>query len=188
MRSLCKRLLTLALAVIPVLCLTVSAANALWCAVAVFFSLLLSCAVRVTSDRIIPASAKNICIIIAVALGISLVEVFTAGALSADESASAFMPLCAVPAILLLGMTSDKKGIKPTFLEALKLSGLFAALMVLIGAVREIIGSGTLFGFAVTKSVLSPIRILTIPAGAIFVIALIIAILQLIAKEDAVDA
>ena len=188
MRRLCRKLLVLTFAVIPVLCLTVTASNALFCALAVFFSLLLACGVRLLGDKIVPASVKNIVIIIVIALGISLVQLFAEGRLSADAGAEAFMPLCAVPALLLLGLSSGRKGAKSTLLFALVEGGLFAALMVVIGALREIIGLGTFFGVSVTRKIFDPIAVLALPAGAIFVIALFIAVLQYIAKEDSANA
>jgi len=188
MKKVCRKLLVLTFAVIPVLCLTVTAANALWCALAVFLALMLSCAVRITDKKIIPEKAKNIVILIAIALGISLIEAFTAGRLSADPSASVFMPLCAVPAILLLGQTSACKNRKTTILHALVIGGLYAALLVIIGVIRELIGTGRIFGLSVTRSLFDPIAIFALPAGAIFVIALFIAVLQSIAKEDSADA
>ena len=66
--------------------------------------------------------------------------------------------------------------------------GLFAALMVVIGALREIIGLGTFFGVSVTRKIFDPIAVLALPAGAIFVIALFIVVLQYIAKEDSANA
>ncbi len=188
MRKICKSLLTLTFAIIPVLCLTVTAANALWCSLAVVLSLVLSCSVRLLSDKIIPSGVKDICIMIAVALGISLVEIFTSGALSADKAAEAFMPLCAVPTLLMLGQTSHIKGVKTTYFTALKIGAMFTALLIMIGAIRELLGTGCLFGATVTRSLLSPLAVLSLPAGAIFVIALFIAVLQHIAKEDTTNA
>ena len=188
MRKVCRMLLHLTFAIIPVLCLTVTASNALFCALAVFLALMLSCAVRITPAKIIPEQAKNFVIIIAVALGISIVELFSAGKLNSDIAAAAFMPLCAVPALLLLGETSAEKGAKATFIKALITGGLYTALLVAIGAIRELIGSGCIFGLNVTRSLFDPIKVLAMPAGAIFVIALFIAVLKHIAKEDEADA
>ena len=188
MRTICKALLTLTFAIIPVLCLTVTAANALWCSLAVVLALLLSCTVRMQNEKIIPASVKDICIIIAVALGITLVEVFTEGALSADRSAAVFMPLCAVPTLLILGQTSHIKNVKTMYITALQIGAMFTSLMLIIGAIRELLGTGCLFGVTITRSLLDPLAVLSLPAGAIFVIAIFIAVLQRIAKEDEENA
>ena len=188
MKAICKRLLVLVFATLPVLCLTVTAANALFAALAVFVSLMAAVGVRQLGDKIIPESAKNIVVLIAIALGISLVEMFTAGLLSADKAAESFMPLCAVPAILLLGQSGAAKTTKAKVFSALIIGGLFGALLLSLGILRELIGTGGIFGASVTRSLFKPIEIFALPAGAIFIIALFIAVLQHIAKEDEGDA
>ena len=188
MKRICKSLLGLTFAIIPVLCLTVTAANALFASVAVAVSLILACSVRLLDEKIIPAGVKDVCIIIAVALGISLVQIFSSGALSADAAAEVFMPLCAVPTLLLLGQTSEMKGVRKTYFTALWLGALFTALMVVIGLVRELLGKGCIFGAVITRSLFKPLAVLSIPAGAIFVTALFIAVLQRLAKEEETDA
>ena len=60
----------------------------------------------------------------------------------------------------------------------------FFVIMFLMGVLRELLGQGKIFSLPKTTQIWEPIRVLTLPAGAIFIVALLSAVLSYLAKED----
>lgn len=187
MKKILKRILNLIFAAVPVLCLTSAMADAFVCALATFLSFSLALIVKKIDVNIVPPRVKNIVVLIFITLGISLVDIFFCGWLPVSESVQ-FLPLCAVSAVLLLGMTDENRPKKRLAVSAFVTGGLFAALLLLLSAVRELLGQGTLFSLPVTKSFLKPAAIFSLPAGAIFIIAVVIAAIKTAAKEEKENA
>ena len=52
----------------------------------------------------------------------------------------------------------------------------FTLALVLMGSIRELIGSGTIFGLTVTKDVIDPMIIFILAPGGFFVFGILIAI------------
>ena len=61
----------------------------------------------------------------------------------------------------------------------------FTAALVLMGAVRELLGAGTLFGMTVTAGVIEPMLIFILPPGGFFVFGVLIALTNKLTKADA---
>ena len=184
MKNVLNKLLLLTFSILPVLCLTDTAKNALLAAVAIIVSLFAAVAVRMLSPRFIPENVKNIVILFLLAAGISVTEMIFAAALGGNS----FLPLCAVSAVLLLSQNDAQKAKGQQFLVAAVTSGLFATLLLLIGVLREFLGRGTIFSLQIMGEKVKPAAIFSLPAGAIFMIALLIAVLQHFAKEDSHNA
>ncbi len=181
MKNILNRLLLLTFAMIPILCLTATAFDALIAAVAVFISLALAVTAKSLCPKIIPENAKNIAILLFIALGISVSEIFM-GSLGSEDIA--FVPLCAVPTLLLLVQIDCKTQIRKRIVATATVGGLFASLILITGILRELLGQGKIFTLSVTDKLLKPAAIFSIPAGAIFIVALLIAVLQHLAKEE----
>lgn len=183
MKKILKRILNLIFAAVPVLCLTENMFDALLCAVATALSFALSLVAKKLGTNIVPARVKNIVVLIFIAFGISLVNICLGGFLPVSESVR-FLPLCAVSAVLLLSMTNTERSVRKLAISAAVTGGLFTALLLILGAARELLGHGTLFSLAITKNIIKPAAIFSLPAGAIFIIAVVIAAIKTAAKEE----
>ncbi len=184
MKNILNRFLLLTFALVPVLCLTDTAKNSLLAAVATFLSLALAVIARYLSPRFIPQNVKNIVILFFIAFGISVTEIV----LKPIAGSNTFLPLCAVPAVLLLSQLNAKENIRTLSVRTAISGGLFAVLLLIIGVLREFLGLGSVFSLQIIGEKLKPAAIFSLPAGAIFIISLLIAVLQHFAKEDGENA
>jgi len=72
----------------------------------------------------------------------------------------------------------------PSIVDALGVSGGYAFSLLLLAAVRELMGFGTLFGITVLGSWWTPWGIMILAPGAFFVLGLYIWLLRSITKES----
>lgn len=71
----------------------------------------------------------------------------------------------------------------PSFVDAFGVSGGYAFSLLMIAAIRELLGFGTLFGVTVLGSWWTPWVVMILPPGAFFVLGLYIWLLRSIFKE-----
>lgn len=185
MKKILNRLLLFTFTLVPVLCLTATAFDALVASITVIFSFALGVVAKALSPSIIPRNAKNIVILLFLALGVSISEMLF-GSLFGDSLR--FLPLCAVPTLLLLAQIDTDAPILKILTSSAVSVALFSALTLLTGIVRELLGTGKIFRLSVTDKFLNPAAIFSLPAGAIFIIALLIALLKNFATEDGDNA
>ena len=70
-------------------------------------------------------------------------------------------------------------------IDGLAMGAGFTLALLLLGAIRELIGSGTLFGVSIFGAHYTPIGILTSPPGAFIVLGCLIALMQYFKKKMA---
>ena len=60
----------------------------------------------------------------------------------------------------------------------------FTAVITVMGAIRELLGAGTLFSFPVTSEYISPMIVFLLPPGGFFVFGILVAVSNGIAKKQ----
>lgn len=171
--------LCLALGTCPALAVTTAAQNAIGMGAAATLVLLCSNIAISLLRRVIPTTVRIPAYITLIAAFVTIVQMLVkAFAPTVDESLGIFLPLIVVNCIILgrAEMFASKNRVLPSVLDALGMGIGFTAALLLMGAIREIFGAGTLFGVPVMPSFYTPITVLVLPAGGFFVFGLLIAL------------
>lgn len=104
---------------------------------------------------------------------------------SIHNALGVFVPLIVVNCIILARAESfaSKNKVLPSFLDGLTIGLGFTIALALLGFVREILGSGTIFGYPVFGGV-APLTILALPAGGFLTLGFIVALAQRFIKRS----
>ncbi|MBR6632744.1 MAG: electron transport complex subunit E [Clostridia bacterium] len=94
-----------------------------------------------------------------------------------NKSLGVFIPLIVVNCIILSRAESFASKNKPALavLDGLSMGAGFTLALVVVSAIREVLGSGTLMGYKVTPESFEPSLMFVMSAGAFFTLALVIA-------------
>ena len=158
----------------PALAVSNTAINALTMGLATTFVLLMS-AICVSSLRnFIPREARIVSFICIIATFVTAVDyVLMAISLELHRSLGAFIALIVVNC-LILGRAeafSSKNSLGRSVLDGLGMGAGFTIALLSIGVIREILGSGTLFGISLFPDNFQTWTIMVLPSGGFFVTA-----------------
>jgi electron transport complex protein RnfE len=172
----------------PALAVSNTAMNALTMGLATSFVLLMS-GISVSSLRnYIPREARIVSYICIIATFVTSVDyIIQAISLELHKSLGAFIALIVVNC-LILGRAeafASKNTMWRTVLDALGMGVGFTAALLTIGIVREILGSGTLFGFSVMPESFQTWTVMVLPSGGFIVMALWLFVFNLIQERMA---
>lgn len=168
--------LCLMLGTCPTLAVTTSAVNAIGMGVAATAVLVCSNAVISLLRKAIPDKVRIPAYITIIAGFVTIVQMLVkAFAPTINDSLGIFLPLIVVNCIILgrAEMYASKNPVVPSILDGLGMGVGFTAALLCMGIIREVFGSGTIFGFEVL-----PVQILIfiLPPGGFFVYGLLIAL------------
>lgn len=162
----------------PTLAVTSTAENGLGMGVAVIFVLTMANIIISLLRKVIPAKVRIACFIVVIASLVVTVELLMqAYAYPLYQQLGIFVPLIVVNC-LILGRAeafASKNGIYYSVLDALGMGIGFTASLTLLGACREVIGNGTVFGHAVMWESFEPFAIMVKAPGAFIGLGLILA-------------
>ena len=166
--------LCLVLGTCPTLAVTTSASNAIGMGVAATAVLVCSNAVISALRRFIPDKVRIPAYITIIAGFVTVVQMLVkAFAPAINDSLGIYLPLIVVNCIILgrAEMFAGKNPIVPSILDGLGMGVGFTAALLLMGVIRELLGSGTVFGLQVL-----PVKILIfiLPPGGFFVFGMLI--------------
>ena len=173
--------LVMLLGTCPTLAMTSQAINGLGMGLATTFVLLGSCIVISLLKRVIPSQVRLPCYIVVIAGFVTLVsfllQVYVPGLY---KTFGVFLSLITVNCIILGRAESfaSKNTVWMSIADALGMGLGFTLALVLMGTVREILGSGTWFGIDLTFGVLEPITLFATPAGGFMVFGLLVAVVN----------
>ncbi len=179
--------LRLVLGTCPTLAVTSSVADAIGMGVAATLVLVCSNVVISLLRNFIPDKVRIPAFITIIAGFVSVVQMLVkAFAPAIDKSLGIFLPLIVVNCIILARaeMFASKNSVGLSALDGLGMGIGFTATLTLMGAIRELLGSGTLFGMAVTSSFIQPMAIFVMPAGGFFVFGMLMAASNALAKKQ----
>ena len=171
--------LCLVLGTCPTLAVSTSASNAIGMGVAATAVLVCSNAVISLLRRVIPDKVRTPAFITIIAGFVSIVQMLVqAYAPDIDKSLGIYLPLIVVNCIILgrAEMFASKNSVLPSILDGLGMGVGFTAALLLMGCIRELLGSGTLFGMPITSGFMPPIIIFILPPGGFFVFGMLIAL------------
>lgn len=163
----------------PTLAVTTSAINGLGMGLTTTVVLVMSCILVSLLRNVIPDRVRMPAYIVIVASFVTTVQFLLEGYIpSLYDSLGIFIPLIVVNCIILGRAESyaSKNPVLPSIFDGLGMGLGFTIGLASIGAVRELIGSGTIFSFQVMPSSYEPITIFVLAPGAFFVLAVLVAI------------
>ncbi len=170
--------LVLLLGTCPTLATTSSAMNGLGMGVSATVVLICSNIVIALLKNIIPDKVRIPCYIVVIAGFVTVVQfVLQAFVPALYSSLGLFIPLIVVNCIILgrAEMFASKNGVLDSALDGMGMGIGFTLALGIMGAIREIIGAGTILGFALPWLSAHPMLILALAPGGFFVYALMIA-------------
>ena len=129
--------------------------------------------------KVIPDGVRMPAFIVIVASLVTMVQfIMQAYTPSLSESLGVYIPLIVVNCIILGRAESfaAKNGPINSFFDGLGMGLGFTIALTILGAFRELLGAGQIFGMQVMPSAYEPITIFILAPGAFFVLACLVAI------------
>ena len=178
--------LVLMLGMCPTLAVTTSAINGLGMGLTTTAVLVLSNVIISLLRKIIPEKIRIPAFIVIIASFVTIMQMLLQAFIpSLYDALGIYIPLIVVNCIILGRAESfaSKNPVIPSFFDGLGMGLGFALALTCIGAVREIIGAGELFGFAIMPAAYQPIRVFGLAPGAFFVLAMLTAIQNIVKRN-----
>lgn len=169
----------LALGMCPTLAVTTSAKNGLGMGLTTMVVLALSNAFISLLRKVIPDKVRIPAFIVIIASFVTMMELLLEGFLpSLYDSLGIYIPLIVVNCIILGRAESyaSKNPILPSLFDGIGMGLGFTVALTMIGALREILGAGQIFGVTVMPDGFVPVSIFIMAPGAFFVLAILTAI------------
>lgn len=179
----------LALGMCPTLAVTTSAMNGLGMGLTTTAVLVLSNLIISLLRKVIPNRVRIPAFIVIVASFVTMVQLLLQAYLpSLNDALGVYIPLIVVNCIILGRAESYAYHNKPvaSFFDGLGMGLGFSVALTIIGALREILGTGAVFGFKITPEGFVPINIFVLAPGAFFVLAFVTAIMNAVKSKGKV--
>lgn len=168
----------LLLGLCPTLAVTTSAENGLGMGLATTFVLICSNSVVSLLRQLIPAKVRIPAFIVIIASFVTVVQlVMEAYVYDLYKALGIFIPLIVVNC-LILGRAeafASKKPLIPAIVDGIGMGAGFTLALFVLGAVREILGSGSLLGMSLFGTGFQPLLLMILPPGAFIALGLLLA-------------
>ena len=165
----------------PTLATSTSLKNGIGMGLAVTFVLMCSNLVISLLRKFIPSKVRIAAYIVIIAGFVTIVDLSLQAYLpELSSSLGMFIPLIVVNCIILARAEAfaSKNGPLPSLIDGLSMGLGFTVAISILSTVRELLGSGTIFGLPVFGDGYTPIIMLILPAGGFLTLGLLIALFQ----------
>jgi len=169
----------------PVLAVTTAADNGLGMGLATTFVLTCSNALVSSLRKIIPRKVRIASYILIIATFVVMVElIMQAYFYSLYMILGIFIPLIVVNCIILgrAEAFASKKPVLNSIADGLGMGLGFTMSLTVLGAIREILGNGTLFGFSLFGPDFSPFVFMVKPPGAFVCLGILLGAMNIISR------
>jgi len=168
----------LLLGLCPTLAVTTSAENGLGMGLATTFVLICSNIVVSLLRKLIPAKVRIPAFIVIIASFVTVVQLcMEAYVYDLYKALGIFIPLIVVNC-LILGRAeayASKHGFIPSVVDGVGMGLGFTLALFILGAVREVLGSGSLLGVSLFGASYQPFLLMILPPGAFIALGLLLA-------------
>ena len=171
------------------LAITTTLNNAIGMGVAVIVVLIMSNVIISLIRNITPSEIRIPVYIVIIATLVKIIQMLIkAYAPSLDSALGVFIPLIVVNCIILgrAEMFASKNTVVKSALDGVGMGIGFTLALLVIGSIREILGSGTWFGIPITANFIDPISIFVLAPGGFLVFGCVIALLNKLTNGKAV--
>lgn len=169
--------LRMLLGLCPTLAVTNSAINGLAMGLATTFVLISSSILISLLRKVIPHQVRIASYIVIIATFVTVADKFLAAYLpEISKALGPYVPLIVVNCLILGRQEafSSKNGVGRSIVDALGMGLGFVFVLVVLGSIREILGSATLFNLQVLGDWFNPWMIMILPPGAFLTLGLLI--------------
>jgi len=169
--------LRMLLGLCPTLAVTNSAINGLAMGLATTFVLISSSIIISLLRKVIPHQVRIAGYIVIIATFVTVADKFLAAYLpEISKALGPYVPLIVVNCLILGRQEafSSKNGVGRSIIDALGMGLGFIFVLVVLGSIREILGSATLFNIQVLGEWFNPWMIMILPPGAFLTLGLLI--------------
>lgn len=165
----------------PTLAVTNTAVNGLFMGMATVFVLLGSAVTVSIFKNVIPKQVRLAAYVVIIATFVTVADLFLAGSFpEISKALGPYVPLIVVNC-LVLGRAeafSSKNPLAPSVADAAGMGIGFTFALLWLGVVREIIGSGTIFGAQLLGGWFEPWLIMVLPPGAFISLGITIGLIN----------
>jgi len=171
----------LVLGLCPTLAVTTTAENGIGMGLAATFVLVCSNAVIALLRGFIPKKIRIPAFIVTIATFVTIVDLVMNGYFHAlHKSLGLFIPLIVVNCIILgrAEAFASKNGVFISVIDGLGMGFGFTISLVLIGAIRELLGNGTIFGATIFGGSYLPLLLMILPPGAFIVLGVLLGLMN----------
>lgn len=176
----------LLLGMCPTLAVSTAASQGLGMGLSTTFVLVFSNMVIAMLRKIIPERVRIPSYVVVIATFVTIIDLIIKAFLpSLSTSLGIYIPLIVVNCIIFARAESfaSKNAVMPSIMDGLGMGLGFTCSLTLLSAVREIIGSGKLFGAQVMPAAYKPMSIIVSPTGGFLVLGIMILIVNAIVKS-----
>ncbi len=163
----------------PTLAVTGAVINGLAMGLATTFVLIFSSLVVSSIKKLIPSQVRIASYIVIIATFVTVADRFLAAFFPPiSKSLGPYVPLIVVNCIILGRQEaySSKNKMGRSLMDALGMSAGFVLALLILSAIREILGAGTFFGYQVMGAWFKPWIIMILPPGAFITLGILLAL------------
>ena len=179
--------LRLVLGTCPTLAVSTSVESALGMGLAATVVLVCSNIVISALRKVIPSKVRIPAYIVIIAGFVTLVQMLVKAFLpQIDEMLGVYLPLIVVNCIILgrAEAFASKNSVLYSAVDGLGMGVGFAAALLLMGGIRELLGAGSIAGFTVFPEAIPPMTIFVLAPGGFFVFGILIALANKVAESN----
>lgn len=176
----------LLLGMCPTLAVTTSALNGLAMGLAASFVLICSSFIISLFRKLIPNQVRIAAFTVVIATFVTIADLFLAARFPLlSKSLGPYVPLIVVNCIILCRAEAfaSKNPLGWALWDAFSMGAGFTIGLVVLGSIRELLGSGGIFNLSILGAGFRPWVVMILPAGAFITLGILIGIMNLIAKK-----
>ena len=170
---------TQVLGMCPTLAVTTSVVNGMAMGMATTFVLVSAALIASIMKSIVPGEVRIPVYAVVIATFVTIADlVLRAFFPPLSVSLGPYVPLIVVNCIIMgrIEAFATRNGPLPSAVDALGMGAGFTLSLMVLGAVREILGSGSLFGVALFGEYFTPVLVMIMPAGAFLTLGVLMAV------------
>ena len=178
----------LTLGMCPTLAVTTSAINGIGMGLSTAVVLTCSNVVISLLRKVIPDKIRIPAFIVVIATFVTIVQMMLkADVPSLDASLGLYIPLIVVNCIILARAESfaSKNDPAASAVDGIGMGLGFTIALTILGAVRELLGAGSIFGFSLFGASYQPALLFILPPGAFLTLGILMAIFNKVSKKSA---
>ncbi len=163
----------------PTLAVTTSVVNGVGMGLATTFVVVSAATIASIINRIVPGQVRIPVYAVIIATFVTIADlVLKAFFPPLSEALGPYVPLIVVNCMIMgrIEAFASRNTVAPSIADALGMGAGFTAALMVLGGVREILGSGELFGASLFGPGYTPMLIMILPAGAFIALGLLMAI------------
>ena len=170
------------LALCPLLAVTTSAINAFFMGLCTTAVIVGACAAISILRKVIPPEIRIACFVVIIATFVTIVQLMMAAFAppAVNDMLGIFIALIVVNCVVFARIESfaSKNPVFPSIIDAFAMGVGFTFGLMVLGIIREILGSGSIFGFELVADSTMHMLVMVMAPGAFFTLGTLIMILK----------